>query len=97
MTRFVSLRELKLGNHPELQKMQLLRRPQLSVQQVTPTEWETILRLEKEDVEEENKPVIGEPTEVSAGIETDEETRANEEKRSEEIKAEIAESHGGSQ
>lgn len=49
MKRFISLRELRDGNFAELQSMQLLKRPQLSVQQVTPAEWDLVMRLEQQD------------------------------------------------
>ncbi|CCG83955.1 protein of unknown function [Taphrina deformans PYCC 5710] len=47
MTRFITLRELKESQLPALQNMQLLKRPQLSVQRVSPAEWDCILELEK--------------------------------------------------
>lgn len=56
MKRFISLRELKDGDFPELHSMQLLRRPQLSVQQVTQAEWDLVLRLEGQPPPPEVKP-----------------------------------------
>lgn len=48
LRRFLPLRELRAC--PELADMQLLRRPQLSVQRVTPAQWDFIMDLELKDV-----------------------------------------------
>lgn len=91
----MSLRELKQGKFPELENMQLLRRPQLSVQRLTAIEWETILRIEGQSPEEETRKG-GKLSEIASGIETDEESvRASQRARDEDIKAEIIATHGG--
>ena len=98
LSRLISLRELKTGNHSVLQNMQLLKRPQLSVQKVTPAEWEYILSLE-ERPETDQDPVVTEPGSSSELASTNAEKGSGAikgEDEDEEIKLQIAEAHGGS-
>ncbi|QSL66474.1 hypothetical protein MERGE_000854 [Pneumocystis wakefieldiae] len=50
LSRFISLYELKKYKEGALKNMMLLRRPRLSVQNVTSYQWDFILGLEKEEV-----------------------------------------------
>lgn len=49
LSRFISLYELKKYKEGALKNMMLLRRPRLSVQNVTSYQWDFILGLEKEE------------------------------------------------
>lgn len=89
MSRFISLRELKDAKLPELQDMQLLRRPQLSVQRVSSVEWECIMALERTVVDTPASPT------VAKGSEHTEESRDNVHAQDAAVKAEIMASHGG--
>lgn len=76
--------------------MQLLKRPQLSVQRVTSEEWSTILQLEKNAPD--NAAFNNEnPASIASGVESDDElSKSRARERDEEIKAQIMHTHGGS-
>ena len=84
MQRYISLRELRADKDPALANMQLLRRPQLSVQRVSPQEWDHILKLESQV--SDMRPGEDEAQMVSC---------ESEKLKSQEIQAEIAYTHGG--
>lgn len=102
MARFISLRELKESKLEALQDMQLLKRPQLSVQRVSPAEWNCILELEKEPSSAKNKEISskgrGSPTSTK-DIQIDTKSIKTESSGSRdldlEVMAAIRDTHGG--
>ena len=76
---------MKQRADPELAQMQLLRRPQLSVQQVTPAEWEHILSLEDQSDEDETK----------SEVKSDEAESDEHKEQAAKTRAEIIDTHGG--
>lgn len=96
MKRFISLQELRASQDEALKDMQLLRRPQLSVQRVTAEEWDCILAMEQNDVEtaEETKspPAKSRKKSRKAAMPG---TLPDEQMSDEAVKAEIRDTHGG--
>lgn len=92
----MSLRELKLGNFPELANMQLLRRPQLSVQRVTEAEWQKILELERQSPEkqdnEANSSALQGPERATTKAQS---AQTKHFSHDDDVKAEIIATHGG--